>query len=160
MLQNRCPLGVVGLQCSDEKPLLSLITLLFSAIYYGNSVVAICSTLYPTIALKMCEVIIEFFFTLNFKIHLTNFSFHLLIYLKHGGQAICKTRGILIETWEFQNNVEIDNKKLLVTVQYKQIKTTFIKPKCLYLWQTSFDKHSVLSVPKRHTVQLFSTFTN
>lgn len=59
-MQQRKPLGVIGIQCPDEKTLLSFVSMVASAVIHGNTVVAITGEHYPTIALKMCEVMKDF----------------------------------------------------------------------------------------------------
>ncbi|XP_054716302.1 aldehyde dehydrogenase family 16 member A1-like [Uloborus diversus] len=56
VLQHRSPLGVIGIQCPDDNPLLSFLSLALPAVVFGNAVVVIPSQQYPMIALKICEV--------------------------------------------------------------------------------------------------------
>ncbi|CAL1298235.1 unnamed protein product [Larinioides sclopetarius] len=59
VLKDRFPRGVIGIQSPDQKPFLSFITLVSSAIAFGNAVVAIPSENCSIPALKMCEVSIQ-----------------------------------------------------------------------------------------------------
>lgn len=50
------PVGIIGIACPDENPLLSFISLLAPAIARANSVVIVPSESYPTLALDMYQV--------------------------------------------------------------------------------------------------------
>ncbi|GBN64455.1 Aldehyde dehydrogenase family 16 member A1 [Araneus ventricosus] len=56
VLKDRFPLGIIGIQSPDQKPFLSFITLVSSAIAFGNVVVVIPSENCSIPALKMCEI--------------------------------------------------------------------------------------------------------
>ncbi|XP_063608921.1 aldehyde dehydrogenase family 16 member A1-like [Penaeus indicus] len=51
------PLGVIGVACPDEAPLLGFISLIAPAIARGNAVVVVPSEKYPTIALALYQVL-------------------------------------------------------------------------------------------------------
>uniref|UniRef100_A0A8C0IJK4 Aldehyde dehydrogenase domain-containing protein n=1 Tax=Chelonoidis abingdonii TaxID=106734 RepID=A0A8C0IJK4_CHEAB len=55
-LQLRQPLGVVGVACPDERPLLSFLSLLAPAVARGNAVVMVPSPRYPLPALDLCQI--------------------------------------------------------------------------------------------------------
>ncbi|XP_034647673.1 aldehyde dehydrogenase family 16 member A1 [Trachemys scripta elegans] len=55
-LQLRQPLGVVGVACPDERPLLSFLSLLAPAVARGNAVVMVPSSHYPLPALDLCQI--------------------------------------------------------------------------------------------------------
>ncbi|XP_044844837.1 aldehyde dehydrogenase family 16 member A1 [Mauremys mutica] len=55
-LQLRQPLGVVGVTCPDERPLLSFLSLLAPAVARGNAVVMVPSPRYPLPALDLCQI--------------------------------------------------------------------------------------------------------
>ncbi|XP_067408233.1 aldehyde dehydrogenase family 16 member A1 [Emydura macquarii macquarii] len=55
-LHLRQPLGVVGIACPDECPLLSFLSLLAPAVARGNAVVMIPSPRYPLPALDLCQI--------------------------------------------------------------------------------------------------------
>uniref|UniRef100_A0A8C8SVP3 Aldehyde dehydrogenase domain-containing protein n=1 Tax=Pelusios castaneus TaxID=367368 RepID=A0A8C8SVP3_9SAUR len=55
-LQLHQPLGVVGIACPDERPLLSFLSLLAPAVARGNAVVMIPSPRYPLPALDLCQI--------------------------------------------------------------------------------------------------------
>ncbi|XP_074874036.1 aldehyde dehydrogenase family 16 member A1 isoform X2 [Carettochelys insculpta] len=55
-LQLRQPLGVVGIACPDESPLLSFLSLLAPAVARGNAVVIVPSPRYPLPALDLCQI--------------------------------------------------------------------------------------------------------
>ncbi|XP_075773623.1 aldehyde dehydrogenase family 16 member A1 isoform X2 [Pelodiscus sinensis] len=55
-LQLRQPLGVVGVTCPDERPLLSFLSLLAPAVARGNAVVVVPSPRYPLPALDLCQI--------------------------------------------------------------------------------------------------------
>ncbi|KAG8140438.1 hypothetical protein E2320_003145 [Naja naja] len=63
----REPLGVVGIACPDDHPLLSFVSLFAPAITRGNCVVVIPSELYPLPALDFIQVFSEFFFLTHFE---------------------------------------------------------------------------------------------
>ena len=50
------PVGVVGIACPDENPLLSFISLFAPAVARGNVVVIIPSEKYPLVAMNMYQV--------------------------------------------------------------------------------------------------------
>ncbi|XP_077696461.1 aldehyde dehydrogenase family 16 member A1 isoform X3 [Eretmochelys imbricata] len=50
------PLGVVGVACPDEHPLLSFLSLLAPAVARGNAVVMVPSPRYPLPALDLCQI--------------------------------------------------------------------------------------------------------
>ena len=50
------PVGVIGIACPDENPLLNFVSLLAPAIARGNAVVMVPSTKYPILALDMYQV--------------------------------------------------------------------------------------------------------
>ncbi|XP_048688417.1 aldehyde dehydrogenase family 16 member A1 isoform X2 [Caretta caretta] len=50
------PLGVVGVACPDEHPLLSFLSLLAPAVARGNAVVVVPSPRYPLPALDLCQI--------------------------------------------------------------------------------------------------------
>ncbi|GIX68505.1 aldehyde dehydrogenase family 16 member A1 [Caerostris extrusa] len=50
------PVGVIGIQCPDQDPLLSFAYLVSTAVIYGNTVAVIPSENFPCLALKMCEI--------------------------------------------------------------------------------------------------------
>ena len=50
------PMGVIGIACPDENPLLNFVSLLAPAIARGNAVVMVPSTKYPILALDMYQV--------------------------------------------------------------------------------------------------------
>ena len=49
-------MGVIGIACPDNNPLLNFVSLLAPAIARGNSVVIVPSTKYPILALDMYQV--------------------------------------------------------------------------------------------------------
>ena len=51
------PIGVIGILCPDEAPLLSLISLIAPAIAMGNTVVAVPSEAYPLLATDFYQVL-------------------------------------------------------------------------------------------------------
>lgn len=53
----REPLGVLGIVCPDENPLLSFISLWAPAVAWGNAVIIIPSQCYPLPALGLCQVL-------------------------------------------------------------------------------------------------------
>lgn len=50
------PVGVIGIACPDEKPLLSFVSLFAPAIARSNSVVVVPSQMYPLLALDMYQI--------------------------------------------------------------------------------------------------------
>jgi aldehyde dehydrogenase (NAD+) len=51
------PMGVIGITCPNEKPLLSFITLVSAAIALGNAVVVIPSEKYPLLATDFIQIL-------------------------------------------------------------------------------------------------------
>ncbi len=51
------PLGVMGLVCPTERPLLGLVSLMLPALAMGNRVVAVPSQVHPLVATDLCQVI-------------------------------------------------------------------------------------------------------
>uniref|UniRef100_R4GAV3 Aldehyde dehydrogenase domain-containing protein n=1 Tax=Anolis carolinensis TaxID=28377 RepID=R4GAV3_ANOCA len=84
----REPLGVVGIACPDEQPLLSFVSLLAPAIIRGNCVVIIPSERYPLLTLDFYQVPFSLFlgsFLLGFSLcftAITNiYGFNLFFYI-------------------------------------------------------------------------------
>ena len=50
------PVGVIGIACPDEHPLLSFISLFAPAVVRGNTVVIVPSEKYPVLALDLYQV--------------------------------------------------------------------------------------------------------
>ncbi len=50
------PVGVIGISCPDEYPLLGFISLLAPAVVRGNVIVIIPSEKYPLLALDLYQV--------------------------------------------------------------------------------------------------------
>jgi len=50
------PVGVIGIACPDERPLLAFVSLLAPAIVRGNCVVLVPSEKHPLVALDMYQV--------------------------------------------------------------------------------------------------------
>jgi len=50
------PVGVIGIACPDECPLLAFVSLLAPAVIRGNTIVIIPSEKYPLVALDMYQV--------------------------------------------------------------------------------------------------------
>lgn len=58
----REPVGVIGIACPDEHPLLSFVSLFSPAIVRANCVIIIPSEKYPVSALDFYQVILGFLF--------------------------------------------------------------------------------------------------
>ena len=50
------PVGVVGIVCPDERPLLAFVSLFAPAVVRGNAVVIVPSEKYPLLALDLYQV--------------------------------------------------------------------------------------------------------
>lgn len=50
------PVGVIGIVCPDESPLLSFVSLFAPAVVRGNVVVIVPSEKYPLLALDLYQV--------------------------------------------------------------------------------------------------------
>ncbi|XP_045148569.1 aldehyde dehydrogenase family 16 member A1 [Echinops telfairi] len=61
VLQLQEPLGVLAIVCPDEWPLLAFVTLLATALTYGNSLVMVPSEDYPLPALEVCQEVSDLF---------------------------------------------------------------------------------------------------
>lgn len=64
------PLGLIGVACPDEAPLLGFVSLVAPAIARGNAVVVVPSEKYPTVAMALYQVgtATIFFFLSFFKL--------------------------------------------------------------------------------------------
>jgi aldehyde dehydrogenase (NAD+) len=59
------PVGVIGILCPDERPLLSFVSLLAPAIVRANCVVIVPSELHPLAALGLYQVAFILFLSRN-----------------------------------------------------------------------------------------------